>query len=52
MSSVDTPNEVFEREDGSPLEVHHVIRPADGGSDTINNSVALCHNCHRELHFG
>ncbi len=52
MSCVDRLNVVFEREDGSPLEVHHVIRLADGGSDTINNSVALCPNCHRELHFG
>ncbi|MGO3841152.1 MAG: HNH endonuclease [Alcaligenes pakistanensis] len=43
----------FTREDGSPfLEVHHVLRLADGGEDTINNAVALCPNCHRELHYG
>ncbi|MDX1572894.1 MAG: HNH endonuclease signature motif containing protein [Methylophaga sp.] len=43
----------FSREDGSPfLEVHHVLRLADGGEDTTNNAVALCPNCHRELHYG
>ncbi|SEN69198.1 HNH endonuclease [Nitrosomonas marina] len=43
----------FKREDGSPfLEVHHVLRLADGGEDTIKNAVALCPNCHRELHYG
>lgn len=42
----------FFREDGSPfLEVHHVQRLADGGEDTVNNAVALCPNCHRELHY-
>lgn len=39
--------------DGSPyLEVHHKIRLADGGEDTLDNAIALCPNCHRELHFG
>lgn len=43
----------FEREDGTPfLEVHHVIRLADQGVDTIHNTVALCPNCHRRLHYG
>lgn len=34
------------------LEVHHVLPLSDGGSDTITNAVALCPNCHKELHFG
>ena len=34
------------------LEVHHVKQLADGGSDTIHNAVALCPNCHREMHHG
>lgn len=34
------------------LEVHHVIPLATGGPDTITNAVALCPNCHRELHHG
>ena len=39
--------------DGSPyLEVHHRIRLAEGGEDTIKNAVALCPNCHRRSHFG
>jgi len=43
----------FSREDGSDyLEVHHVVRLVDGGADTISNAVAVCPNCHRELHYG
>ena len=39
--------------DGTPyLEVHHKIRLASGGEDTIANAIAVCPNCHRELHFG
>lgn len=39
--------------DGTPyLEVHHKIRLADGGEDTIANAIAVCPNCHRELHYG
>lgn len=34
------------------LEVHHLKGLAEGGSDTINNTVALCPNCHREIHHG
>lgn len=38
---------------GKPfLEIHHVKRLADGGSDTVHNVVAICANCHRELHYG
>lgn len=38
---------------GEPyLEVHHVVRLADDGDDTVENSVALCPNCHRKEHFG
>ena len=43
----------FKRNNGSTfLEVHHIIRLADGGDDTVENAIALCPNCHRELHFG
>ncbi len=34
------------------LEVHHLRRLADGGSDTVSNAIAVCPNCHRELHYG
>ena len=33
------------------LEVHHKIRLADGGNDTVNNAIALCPNCHRYEHY-
>ena len=43
----------FAKPSGDPyLEVHHLRRLADGGSDTVSNAVALCPNCHRELHHG
>lgn len=32
------------------LEVHHLKALADGGSDRVQNAVALCPNCHRGLH--
>lgn len=39
--------------DGLPyLEVHHIRPLAEGGLDTPFNTVAICPNCHRELHFG
>jgi 5-methylcytosine-specific restriction protein A len=42
----------FDDGDGLPfLEVHHVRRLADGGSDRVENAVALCPNCHRALHY-
>lgn len=43
----------FNKSDGLYyLEVHHLKRLADGGSDTVNNAIAVCPNCHRELHYG
>ncbi len=37
---------------GEPyLEAHHIISLADGGKDTIENVIALCPNCHREMHY-
>ncbi|WP_413817679.1 HNH endonuclease [Pseudomonas viridiflava] len=33
------------------MEVHHKIRLADGGLDTLENAVALCPNCHRATHY-
>jgi 5-methylcytosine-specific restriction protein A len=41
------------KSDGSPyLEVHHWEPLAMGGEDTVENSGALCPNCHRECHHG
>ena len=36
--------------DGARLEVHHIRRRADGGSDTPDNVVTLCHECHEAHH--
>lgn len=33
------------------LEIHHVVPLAQGGTDTIENTVALCPNCHRKRHY-
>lgn len=41
------------RSDGTPyLEVHHPHTLAEGGPDVVENAVALCPACHRELHHG
>lgn len=32
------------------LETHHIIWLAQGGSDSVDNVVALCPNCHRKMH--
>jgi len=41
----------FSKPSGMPyLEIHHAIRLADGGPDTVQNAVALCPNCHRRAH--
>ena len=47
-------NAPFKRaKDNSPyLEIHHKIMLANGGEDTIKNAIAVCPNCHKELHFG
>ncbi|KVM65600.1 HNH endonuclease [Burkholderia gladioli] len=43
----------FTGPDGRPyLEVHHVKKLAEQGADSIDNAVAVCPNCHRELHYG
>jgi predicted restriction endonuclease len=33
------------------LEVHHMKTLAQGGSDRVQNAIALCPNCHRALHY-
>lgn len=34
------------------LEVHHVQMLSEGGSDTVDNAIAVCPNCHRQAHYG
>lgn len=43
---------VRRRDDTPYLEVHHIQQLAKGGDDTVTNAIALCPNCHRELHYG
>jgi 5-methylcytosine-specific restriction endonuclease McrA len=39
--------------DGNPyLEVHHWITLSEGGEDTVENTGALCPNCHKQAHYG
>jgi 5-methylcytosine-specific restriction protein A len=42
----------FTLPNGQPfLEVHHMRPLCDAGSDSVENTVALCPNCHRRCHF-
>ena len=41
------------KSDNTPyLEVHHKVALSEGGLDDLDNTIAVCPNCHRELHFG
>lgn len=41
----------FKDLNGEPyLESHHIVWLSKGGKDTIENTVALCPNCHRKMH--
>jgi 5-methylcytosine-specific restriction endonuclease McrA len=41
------------KSNGTPyLEVHHVIPLSEDGDDTVENTIALCPNCHRQIHYG
>lgn len=47
-----SPAPFLRKKDKSPyLEVHHRVRLADGGEDTVANAIALCPNCHRREHY-
>ncbi len=42
----------FVKDDGKGyLEVHHLRQLANHGTDKICNTVAVCANCHRKLHY-
>ena len=34
---------------GNNMEVHHIKARADGGSDTFENAIPLCFDCHAEV---
>lgn len=43
----------FRKTDGTPyLEIHHSIPLSENGDDTVENTIALCPNCHRKMHYG
>ena len=43
----------FETKEGKPfLEVHHYIPLSMDGKDELSNTLALCPNCHRRMHYG
>lgn len=37
---------------GVKLEAHHIVFRSDGGKDTLNNLITLCHSCHSKVHAG
>ncbi len=42
----------FTDKNGKPyLESHHIIWLSEGGSDTLDNTAALCPNCHKKMHI-
>lgn len=36
----------------SPLDLHHILDSQDGGSDSDDNLICLCRNCHGRYHDG
>jgi len=34
------------------MVIHHIVPLKDGGSDYIDNAIALCQHCHEEVHKG
>ena len=40
------------KKNGKKLEVHHIIRKSDGGTDVPENVVTLCEDCHKAHHKG
>lgn len=48
-----SPAPFIRKSTGEPyLEVHHIVPLSEKGDDTIQNAMALCPNCHREVHYG
>lgn len=42
----------FKDASGTPfLESHHIHWLSEGGLDTIENTIALCSNCHKKMHI-
>ena len=42
----------FNDKNGNPyLECHHIIWLSEGGADDLQNTAALCPNCHKKMHI-
>jgi 5-methylcytosine-specific restriction protein A len=42
----------FIDKEGKPfLEAHHIVCLSQEGKDSVDNTVALCPNCHRKMHI-
>jgi len=41
---------LWDRSDPRHLEIHHIVRHADGGISTLDNLITYCNVCHDELH--
>ena len=42
----------FNDKNGNPyLECHHIILLSEGGADDLQNTAALCPNCHKKMHI-
>lgn len=42
----------FNDKNGNPyLESHHIIWLSEGGADELQNTAALCPNCHKKMHI-
>ncbi len=51
--SCSKPAPFIRKSDRTPyLEVHHKLPLAEGGEDTLENTVGICPHCHRNEHFG
>jgi 5-methylcytosine-specific restriction endonuclease McrA len=35
---------------GSKMEIDHIVQRADGGGNEIENAIAVCFDCHAEIH--
>ena len=33
-----------------PLDIHHILPLAQGGSNRLTNMVSLCRECHQQVH--
>lgn len=46
----ETPAPFKDKNNNPYLESHHIVWLSKGGEDSIENTVALCPNCHRKMH--